>query len=215
MRFCSLYVPTIYSSLLVIMVCVLQQCISTQATEQLAHCQKTEHHWGRQPPSQISKYAKQLCRELLCLSYRVNHILTALKKNQWVRGMMVLWIRDTPISTAEMSANDSERLVCVKIAHHRAVRQWRTQRKQSRWNQPFSTLSYVKETCLLSPARDAHNAKVGRSRMKKRKTLQVFSVFSLYSCQYEGKWLFNILHQPPKWWGGGGVDVRVTTAAVY
>lgn len=41
----------------------------------------------------------------------------------------------------------------------------------------------------------------------------VFSVLSLQSCQCEGKWLFNILHQPPKWWEGG--DVRVTTAAVY
>lgn len=53
----------------------------------------------------------------------------------------------------------------------------------------------------------------GTQEMKKKKKCKVFSVLSLQSCQYEAKWLLNILHQPPKWWEGG--DVRVTTAAVY
>lgn len=35
---------------------------------------------------------------------------------------MVLWILDTLISTAEMSPDDSGRMLCVKIAHHRTVR---------------------------------------------------------------------------------------------
>lgn len=70
----------------------------------------------------------------------------------------------------------------------------------------------VKDTC---PPLETHTRHTWKSQeMRKRQAYQEVSVLSLQSCQYEDKWLFNILHRPPKWWERGG-DARVTTAAVY
>lgn len=54
------------------------------------------------------------------------------------------------------------------------------------------------------PARDAHAPHMKKPGDAKRQAYQEVSVLSLQSCQYEDKWLFNILHRPPKWWGEGG-----------
>lgn len=76
------------------------------------------------------------CHESLPISLWLNHILTALEeKKSMGAGMKVLWIQDTAISTEKMSADDSEWLLCVKIAHHWTAGPQQMQRHKSRWNQ--------------------------------------------------------------------------------
>lgn len=158
------------------------------------------------------------CHEFLCLSLQVNNILSALKKNQCVRGMMVLWIQDTPISTAEMSPDDSGRFLRVKNCTS-SCSQWVKDAKEISQGEIklFRHHHLWKRRASSSSPLETHThqtwkKKKGR-RWKKRNLSSILCALSTQSCQYEGKWLFNILQRPPKWWERG--DVIVTTAAVY
>lgn len=136
-----------------------------------------------------------------------------MKKNQFMRGMAAFWILDAPSAAAETSPGDSRRLPRAKIAHHPAVGERRMQRKQVKVESSFfSTLAWKRPASLRLLLGAGHEK--GRE-MKKGQAYQEVSLLSPQSCQYGDKWLFNILHRVLKWWGWGGGDVRVTTAAVY
>lgn len=164
--------------------------------------------------SNVPNMHQHPCHESLPISLWLNHILTALEeKKSMGAGMKVLWIQDTAISTEKMSADDSEWLLCVKIAHHWTAGPQQMQRHKSRWNQVVFCFFYLKtETSkLLLSSRDLHMPNLNEADENGNSRRSFSSLYTHVNIRLSDCSVFTADLQNDE---RRGDDVRVTTAAV-